>query len=147
MATLRGSGIIFGTGVTASAGIIISATTGFVQSEDFSRQAEKTEVKDGIGDVRTVAYSNLTKSMTVVVVPADTATPTTADAVVNADAMLVAPGTIVTIADANSTVTDGTHTAKYLLDGCRRRTTNTGEAVVEADLMQYDANDVAVAVS
>ena len=151
MPTNRGAAVIFGCGITATAGgIIWDGEEGLNQSEDFSREADIAEVRDAFGNVALRVYHNGRKTLSISVVPADNSTDdtfTAASGVVNADLFLVAPGTIVTIIDANSTITDGTHAAKYLLDSCRRRTTNTGQAVAELTLTQYDDNDVAIAVS
>ena len=101
-----------------------------------------------------------TSNVTVTAVPADRLTPTEADAIINQDAMLPAPGTVIYIQDSNSAVTDGTFTtagptpgpgvaaaARYVCTGSRLRKTNTSFSVIEMDLVQYDSYDVSVAIT
>jgi len=142
---LRGCGVVWGAAGSSGTGVVWSSTTGEVQSRDMNREATSSELRNADGDVVGLSFSDLKKTFTASVIPSHATL--TATARTNMDLMIPAPGEIVTITDTASTITDGTNSGKYLLDAARIRYTNNGFAIVEFDLTQYDANDVAVAVT
>ncbi len=141
-ATLKGCAVVWGSGFTATVGVIVGSTTGEVQSADFTRDATATELRDHIGDVIGMAYTNKKRTWNVSVIPSDASAVATAQA--NMDAMIPALGTVVTVVDGTSAKTDNADLSGYLwmLDACSVRYTNTGPAVVDMTLSCYEDNDL-----
>jgi len=142
---LRGCGVVWGAAGSTGTGVVWSASTGEMQSRDLGREATSSELRNADGDVVGLSFSDLKKTFTASVIPSHATSKATAKT--NMDAMIPAAGTIVTVTDSASTVTAAANGGKYLLDAARIRYTNNGFAIVEFDLTQYDANDVAVAVT
>lgn len=139
MATLKGKGLIAHiNGLTFTAGIISATTLAANQSADFERTSEKYAVKDGNGDDIAEYYHNHKKRYRVTVVPYGA---TIADARASLDAWLAAAGTLVTAADADSTVIDD----NYNVQSSRHGRSNSAPGTVELDLESGDANELATA--
>jgi len=169
MATLTGKAAIWGNGVygaTATAMLFGTGATsvkyGIGTGADFERFSDVADLPDNDGNTVGRAYYAHGKRFTVTAVPADRVTAFAESAAqTNAADMLPAPGTVIYITDSNSAITDGTFTtagptpgtvglataARYVCTGSRLRKTNTGAAVAELDLIQYDAYDISVEVS
>lgn len=126
-------------GITATGVVITSAS--MMQNADFTRASKKAELLDADGEPAGLAYYDRNETFTISVVPAHATT--VAGALVNQDAMLVAPGTVVTLTDTKSTITDPT---PYLLTESRLRRTNTGASIVEMDMVRYE-NDITSTVT
>ena len=143
--TLKGCGVSWGTSGVSGTGVVFSSSVGEMQSTDLARAATTMELRNGDGDVVGMAFSDLKKTFSVSIIPSHATTKATART--QMDLMIPAVGEVVTLADTSCTVTAGDNAGKYLLDAARVRYTNTGFAVVELDLTQFDANDVAVDVT
>lgn len=110
MATANGKYVVWGVaGITATGFAStepISATHGDIQSVSVSNQSDVAEIKNAAGDVSTLVFSNHNRECSIEVAPSST----TLDLVqADIEALLPAPGTIITLveADANLTTLDG----------------------------------------
>lgn len=151
MATLKGLAVRWGIpstapGLTATldvVGVIIDSNRatpkGLVQSADLTWTSDKTELTSSLGETVGMAFHKPMKTFTISVIPA--ATDTEANAIIEQDKILVAPGTKVVIDDPGCAKTETVPTcSNYIAEGSRLRRTNTGAAVVEIDLVQYFAD-------
>lgn len=141
---LKGQGAVWGVGGVTFTGIAISSTTGRIQSADITRDSEIEPLNDASGETVGRAYFNAKKTATVNVIPSNAGTIATART--NLDTMIPTPGSTITLADADSTITDGLHSGVYLIDSARLNRTNRSFAAVEMNLTQFDANNVAATV-
>ena len=147
MPTIKGVGLRFGTGLTAT-GIVIAENGGAVQSSNVDRTADKAELRDKNNDVIGVVYSNLMKTIRITVKPMDSATPTEADAKTNLDAMLKAAGTtMVLTAYDNSANVIAEHSGNFNVDATHLVESIGEVAAVEIEATQHDANDTTAAVA
>lgn len=151
MAVIKnGTGLVWGSDNLTFTGVVInSGTTGHVQSYDFRRESDMEELRDGDGNVIGAAFYNDSKTLTVTCIPADVATPTIAGAEDNMNAMIVQPGTVVTVVDAeNGTgAIETSNSGKYVLLDIGINRTNRSMATVSMTIKQWVDNDVAVAIS
>lgn len=137
MATLKGIGVRWGVGATATVGSVIG--TGERQSADFTYTSNRQELLDETGKRVGVAFVDTEKALTITVVPAGA---TAAAAATNADAIVVVPGTAVTITDTHIDASAPVDIAgAYVAEGSRIRETNNGAMIVEIDL--YQASEIA----
>ena len=140
--TLKGLGAVWGVGDVSFTGLITSAEAKY-QSLDFARVAQKAKLQNEVGDTAGEAYYDQEHTLTVTVIPTGA---TVAAARTNLSACLPAPGTLVTFVDPESTIADGTHTGKYIVDSARNGRTNTGYATIILDVHQAVANDVSATI-
>lgn len=146
MATLKGKAILWGNELTSAA--IISDTTGIPTDATFTHIVDTDELLNADGNTVGKCYYGYGKRFTITAIPADrSGAPAVATARTNMDAMLPAPGTTLTLADAHSGVTDATQSGKYQVVRSTLRTVNNGPAVVELEVVQYTAHDITVAVT
>lgn len=137
MATLqKGLAVNWGVDGVTCTGAVIAAPSS-VQSAELNWSAKKTELLDANGEAVGLAYSDPTKAFTISVIPAHDTLIGNPGALATQDAMVVAPGTVVTLTDTGSTKTTG---IPYLLTESRLRRTNTGAAIVEMDLIAYSTD-------
>jgi hypothetical protein len=142
---VKGVGLVWGVaGITMTAGIVTATAGQAVQSITFNRTSDKYELRDGDGEVVGEVYYNARKEVRITIVPrAITGTNTIANAVSSVDAHLPAPGTKVTMADADGTSIDG----DFNVDSVEMRGENTGPRMVDITMHRFDANDVTATVS
>ena len=130
-ASLVGKIAIWGAGGVTVSGIIADAN-GQLQSVDFTRTADSANLDNSVGETVGQAYYNDHFDVTLSVIPAGT------DAIAakaNLDALLPAPGTAVSIVDADSVITDSS--AKFTVQSARVNRTNKGFATVDLTLRRY----------
>lgn len=142
---IKGAALVWGVaGITMTAGIVVGTSGSVVQSVTFNRSSDKYELRDGDGEVVGEVYYNAKKEIRLTVVPRGvSATNTIANAESSVDAHLPAPGTMVTIADANGTSIDG----DFNVDSCEMRGENTGPRMVDITMHRFDANNVTGTIS
>lgn len=149
--TQKGIGVVWGVGSIVATGCVINTTTrtGLPQGADFTYESDSAQLTNEDGEVVGMAFYNARGRYTFTIVPSsDAATPSEAEALTNQDAMLVAPGTLMTLTtDGASTVPIGLNSGKYLVEQSRLRRTNTGPTLIEVDVFTYSANDVTATVS
>lgn len=146
--TLKGKAAKWGVNGVSCTGVIISSTTGKIQSLDLTRDSEIAQLENESGECEGESFYNAKKVINITVIPIDgTAGNSLAVVNTNSDAMIPAPGTTVTVTDTKSTVTDGTHTGKYNLISAKRGQTSKGYETIEMQIRQYDANDVTTVVN
>jgi hypothetical protein len=138
---IKGLGIRWGAqGITMTAGIV-SATNGQkVQSIDFERTSDKGEIKNDVGEVVGQVFYNGKKTLRLTVIPSGA---TISAAQSSVDAHLIAPGTKITVVDANGTILDG----DYNLLSAKARGQLTEGVMVDLEMEKYDANDVTATIS
>jgi len=136
-ATVKGKAIVWGVaGITLTAGIVSGTNGAENQSADFTRSSEKVEIANGDGETVTQVFYNLKKSLTLNIVPSHASVAATA--ATSADAWMPAPGTLVTVVDANGTIIDG----DYNCISAKQTRSNTGAASGTVELEKYEANNV-----
>jgi len=146
MPTLIGKAVLWGNELTSAA--IISDTTGIPTDATFSWITDTDELLNASGSLVGKCHYGFGKRFTLTVIPADrTGTPAVATARTNMDALLPAPGTTLTLADAHSGVTDATNTGKFQVVRSTLKTVNNGPAVVELEVVQYTAHDITTTVA
>ena len=135
--TLKGKGVVWGAGGFTYTGGIASATTvSQGQSATLERSSDKGETRDGDGEVIAQQFYNAKKVFRVNVVPTG---DTIGAARTSLDAWAPAPGSLVTVADAASTVIDDL----YNVISSTVNKSNTDAANCDVEFEQYDANEVA----
>jgi len=153
MATLKGAAVVWGCGFTSTVGIVLSSTTGEVQSADFTREATQTELRDHLGDPIGMAYTNFKRTWNVSVVPC-AASVVGADGAPNPsasyslDSFLPTPGTAVKVVDATSGITDNADLGvgwDFMVEEASVKYSNTGHAVVDLVLASYEDTDLVTA--
>lgn len=148
--TLKGKAIVWGTtGFTGGAATSAtdrwgSATTAYITDCDAAIEADSTPIEDDNGETAGMVFYNQRYTWNITAVPVGASVSA---ANTNAAALELAPGTKVTIADADGTVFDGTHTAAYIVTAMRKRKTNKGATVYELTIVQYTANDISATMS
>lgn len=116
-----------------------------MQSLQFSREADETEVRNNRGAVVTKIFYNNRRAITIEVV-------VTGATIAEAKTNNVAPavGAIVTLADSATTDDDaqlaGLHSGKFICMRSSKAMSPTSEVRLSMDLVQYEDNDVAVAI-
>lgn len=146
MATIKGRAVCWSIGgITFTAGIVSTASADFPQNYRFSRNSNKTEIKDDGDTIRTQVFSAFKKTFSITVVPcALGATNTIANANTSADSHLPVPGTTITVVDAAGAIIDGS----YNTISATLNKTVDGVATVDLELEQGDeSNDLTTAVS
>jgi hypothetical protein len=139
--TIKGVGIVWGVnGISLTAGIVSGTTLAKTQSFNFDRSADKAEIRDGDGEVCGQAFYNAKRTLSLTVVPTGTSL---ANAVTSADAWTPAPGTLITIVDADGAIVDG----NYNLISAKLRGSNTEARMADIELERYEANDVTATIS
>lgn len=142
MATQRGKAVVWGVdGVTFTG---FGSVTAESNSMDFERSADQKEIPDDIGNTVGLVLYNSKNTFRMTVTPS---AATIAAAKTNMDGFTPVPGTIITVADADSTITDGTQTGKYILLSAKLNRAQNSEATVDMELVQWVDNDVAVAIT
>lgn len=134
-ATIKGRAVKWSVGdIAFTAGI--SATGGFfTQSTNVQRVSEKSDIKDNGGTIRAQVFHGFKKTLSLTVIPASTSgANTVANAVTNADALLPAPGTLITITDDSGTIIDD----NYNLISAREGRTVDGVATIDLELEAGD---------
>jgi len=144
-ATLKGKAAVWGVQGLTFSGVVISATTGKIQSLDFTKDSDVVQLEDEQGEVVGESFFNAKHVINITVIPIDATAIATAQT--NLDAMIPAPGTTITIADTTSTVTDGTNSGKFSVLSTKLGKTNKGYATIDMQIRQYVANDVTTAIS
>lgn len=142
---IKGLGIRWGAqGITMTAGIVSSSNGQKVQSIDFERTSDKGEIKNDLGEVVGQVFYNGKRVLRLTVIPSGA---TIAAAQTSVDAHLIAPGTKITVADANGAVIDGAHSGGYNLLSAKMRGQNTEGVMVDIEMETYDANDVTATIA
>jgi hypothetical protein len=139
--TVKGTGIVWGVGgITLTAGIVTANSAAKVQSFNFDRTSDKAEIKDGDGEVCGQTFYNAKRTLSLTVVPSGA---TISAAGLSADAWTPAPGTKITLADADGAILD----ADYNLVSAKLRGSNTEARMADIELERYDANDVTATIA
>jgi len=135
MATVKGTSVIFGCdGSTAT--LTGLASFSLLQSSEFAPDADKNEVMDSGGNVKTVVFSNFRSALSGELI-IDGATT-------DSDTLTVTSfpttGSLVTITDAEFTPAAGT----WIVDSPGPRVTRTNNAPARAtfNLIRYDSNSL-----
>jgi hypothetical protein len=137
----KGLGIVWGVdGITLTAGIVSATTAAKFQSFNFDRSADTAEIKNGDGEVAGKVFYNAKRTLSITVIPS---AATLAGAPTSADGWLPAPGTKITVADADGTVIDG----DFTLLSAKLRGTNTEARMADIELEKFDANDVSTTIA
>ena len=141
-ATLRGLAVVWGAqGITFTAGIVSSTNGAATQSLKVARGSDKAEIKNDQGEVVGQVFFNGKKTLSITVIPSHASSITSAQS--SADAYLIAPGTKMTVVDAQGAIVDG----DYNLLSATGNRTNEGAMTVDLEMEKYDANDVTTTVS
>lgn len=145
MATLKGRGIVWGVGLTATlaGGWATSASGTIVASHEYSLEANQKELLGLTGDAVGLVFSNIRKVLTVEVIPAHATTIAGAQG----NNILPTIGEYVTIVDSESTDVDASHSGKYIFVGGSKSATQDGEQRMTFNLIQYLANDLSTTIT
>jgi hypothetical protein len=143
-ATIKGRAIVWSIGgITMTAGIVTASNPNFTQSARITRGSNKTEVVDDGGTIRTQVFHGFKKTLSMSVIPADTA-QSQSGARTSADAHTLVAGTTITVVDAAGTVID----ASYNLISATQNRSVEGVATVDLELEQGDEGvDLTLAVA
>ena len=144
-ATLKGRAVVWSiSGITMTAGIVNASNPNFPQSARFQRTAEKTEIKDDGGTIRTQVFHGFKRTLSLSVIPCDAAL-SISGARTSVDAHLPQPGTTITIVDNGGTTIDGS----YNLISCTQNRSIDGVATIDLEMEQGDdgSNDLTGAVA
>jgi len=141
-AVIKGVGVVWSVGaITFTAGIVSATNAGYTQSARFSRNSEKTEIKDNGGVIRAQVFHGFKKTLSMTIVPQGTSI---ANARSSMDAHCLAPGTTITVVDDSGTLID----ASYNLISATQNRTVDGVATIDLELEQGDeSNDLTTAIS
>lgn len=142
---LKGKAAKWGVGALTFSGVVISSTTGKIQSMDFTKDSEMAALDDESGETIGESFFNHKHVINISVIPIDATTIATART--NLDAMLPDAGTTITLSDPTSTVTDGTNSGKYNVISAKEGRTNKGYATIDMQIRQFKANDTTTAIS
>jgi hypothetical protein len=142
MATLKGKAVIWAVnGITFSAGISVAGTeNALFQSLGFERTGDDSYVKDSAGEDISAIYANQGKLVRMTVIPGGTAI---ADARSLTDKFLPTKGTLITIADTETTIVDGTYNCK----GASLTRSVDNALAIELTLESRDTNNITTVVS
>lgn len=133
-------------GVTMTAGIVSATNAQKIQSLSCVRDTEKVYVKSDLGETVGRIDVDGKVTLTLSVIPCHATAPLLkATATTSFYAHLIAPGTKVTVADAQSLTSP--FEGDFKLNRCTGNKTNTGVAVVELELEKYTDNDITVSVA
>jgi len=147
--TLKGLGVVWGCGSYTMTGVVINGTVGKMQSFDFNRSAEMASIRDPVGDTVGEAYYDAKAEISLNVIPSDASATSTA--ITNMLAMLPAPGTAVTVVDADGTDTiiekASAHAGAYVCVSSSLNRTNAGPASISMQLKRFDAYDISSTIS
>lgn len=122
------AGIVVTAGVTA----ITGSGKGQIQSADATRSASSAQLDNDIGETVGETYYNEQYDLSISVIPCDSSL---ANARLNLDALMPAPGTALSIADADSTLIDSS--AKYTVQSARVNRSSKGNATIDLTLKRY----------
>jgi hypothetical protein len=142
--TIRGLGFVWGVNGLTFTGFNATEPTFKTQSLDLTRDSDVAQLENESGEVVGECFFNSKKVMNVSVIPSATSVATAQG---NLDKLIPAPGTIITVADANGTTIDATNSGKFTCLSAKMGRTNKGMATVDLQLRQYEANDVTTTVS
>lgn len=147
MATFKGFGVIWALDGVSFTGL--SGTPTFEsQSLDLSTEADEKLIRDSDGNVKACVYYNNTRTVDLEVIPTG-ATLQAANS--SGDNLIVPSGTVVVLADAQSTETDtdvgGGAAGEYLVRNCSMSRSNEGEARINMSLYRSTDNDLTNAVA
>jgi hypothetical protein len=135
----KGVGVVWGVnGITCTG--LLTTSTGKVQSNDMERTANRREILDGNGELVGQIFFDKRRKGTIVVIPSST---TISGAGTNMDALQPAPGTLITFADADGTVYDGS----YSLISAKLARAKDQEATITMEIEMSEANDATAAIT
>lgn len=137
--TLTGKGVLWGCNNISMTGVI-STTLGQIQSNSFTRESDKAELRDGIGDVVGRAFYDHRRTIQITVIPSAASIAT---AKTNALAMLPAIGSVIAVVDTDDLTTD----ENYTVEECSISRTNTGMAEISMTVSNRDDNDAVTVVT
>jgi len=133
------------TGTDGGSPAIVLGTVSTIQSNDFTWDSQKTELRNEAGDVVGMASYNGKKSISINMMPSHATAIATAKE--NINKLMFAPGTAITITDADGAVIDGTFSGAYQLETSRVNRTNNGPVTVDLTLVQFVDNDITLATT
>lgn len=144
MATLKGRAVVWSIGgITFTAGIVSASNPDFPQSARLNRGSNKGEIIDDGGTIRTQVFHGFKKTLSMTVIPCDTAA-SISGARTSMDAHLPQAGTTITVVDAAGTLID----ASYNLVSSTQNRSVDGPATVDLEMEQGDeGNDLTTAVA
>jgi len=157
MATFKGNAVFWGVGSLTFTGFVTGdAQEGFCQSLGLNRTADEKLIRNGDGDVVSAVHYNPMKEVDFEIIPSDASAID--DVNTHADSWMPSIGTIITIADTTSAVTDaepggtGTTAGKWIVRSASLSRSNEAEARVSitafADDRSYTGDqDLAQAVT
>lgn len=129
-ADIKGTAVVWSIGgVTFTAGIVSATNASMPQSVRYQRTAENTKIKDTGGDIKTIVYHGFMKTVSITVVPSHATA--IASAVTSKEAHLIAPGTKVTIADAQGSTQIEQN---WIVVSCSEQRTVDGVCTVDLEL-------------
>lgn len=141
-ATVKGLAIVWAVnGITFTAGIVSATTGAETQSLNLVRSSNRVDIMNDIGETVGEVYVNGKKEITVKAVPSHASAISSAQT--SADAWTPAPGTKMTIADAEGTIIDG----DYNLDEATLDADNQSPRTVTIKMHKFDANDVTATIT
>jgi len=131
-------GITFTAGITDPGG---ASALGQKQSLTFTRASKVAYVANDLGESVGRVDFDANKVTRLTVIPSHATAKATAKT--NMDSYLPAPGTKITIADADGAVIDG----DYKLNSATLNKTNNGPATIDIEIEKFDANDITTVIS
>lgn len=138
-ATLKGRAVLWSIGTVSFVG---GVTSMMPQSLRFSRAAEKTEIKDDSGVIRTQVFHGKKRAVSMTVIPYDATSTTAAQAMMETG--MPAIGTTITMTDSYGTMMD----ASFNLVAVTQNRTVDGVGTLDFELEQGDeSNDLTTAVT
>ena len=138
-ATIKGRAVLWSIGTVTFVG---GCTSMMPQSLRFSRTAEKTEIKDDSGVIRTQVFHGKKKAVSMTVIPFDATSTTAAQAMMETG--MPAIGTTITMTDSFGTMMD----SSFNLISVTENRTVDGVGTLDFELEQGDeSNDLTVAAS
>lgn len=141
MPALRGLAVITkANGVTFVAGIVSSSNASLNQSIGVTRDADHKYLKNASGDSVADFITNRKKTVSITTVPYHGTSM--ASARTSNSAYRLAPGTKVTIADADGIAGAAVSGTAYLLVSSKEGRTNDGFVSIDLELTLRDDNDV-----
>lgn len=146
MSTIKGKAFRFSTGgLTFTLGIVSATNAQLFESWSHRKTASNFVLKDDNADRVGEAYSDQisTFSCEVIGVSQSTGSGAIASAQSSVDALSVAPGTKITVVDANGTVLDGS----YVLDEAELSATKEGAVAGRLTMHKSDVNDITATAS
>ena len=135
-----------------ASGLVLGLGDASPQNWNGDRTSDVANFMNGLGETIGRAFYSAKKTISISVMPVDSQTQTAAGAVASMVALLPAPATKVTLVDTDvvedpsvATVWETLHSAAWYVNSSSMRLTNTGAAIIDLTLTQYDtaANDLA----